>query len=279
MINLTRTRDPKLVKLYTGKYFFKKIEKLIDAYFTDNNGQVDFEVKGRKQWGNAKDQLILESHGKCAYCEADTTVVAHGDVEHFRPKSKYWWLAYCYDNFTFSCQICNQIYKGNSFPITGPSLPSPIMPMLKPAKAALPALVALICPDPVVATDLVVSNLFNVENAHFVNPYVHDPEIFFAWDANAITQEVKLIQADASVQSANAVKAAESYLGINRQELLSLRWNAYDNLAIHVLALGSGVLPAPLAQKVEDQILRHAEAKHSFSGMHRYFLRQWGIIP
>ena len=49
-------------------------------------------------------------------------MVAYGDVEHFRPKSKYWWLAYCYENYLYSCQMCNQRYKKAEFPIFGPEL-------------------------------------------------------------------------------------------------------------------------------------------------------------
>jgi hypothetical protein len=41
-------------------------------------------------WKVAKPQLKLESGSKCAYCESPTDSVAHGDVEHYRPKSKYW---------------------------------------------------------------------------------------------------------------------------------------------------------------------------------------------
>jgi hypothetical protein len=69
-------------------------------------------------WKAAKPQLKLETGGKCAYCESPTDTVAHGDVEHYRPKSKYWWLAYCYENYLYACQICNQVYKGDEFPYT-----------------------------------------------------------------------------------------------------------------------------------------------------------------
>ena len=61
-------------------------------------------------WKSAKEQLKKESSGKCAYCETTTDVVAHGDVEHYRPKGIYWWLAYTYDNYLYACQICNQVY-------------------------------------------------------------------------------------------------------------------------------------------------------------------------
>ena len=57
------------------------------------------------RWKEAKPQLLAETFGKCAYCEAPTHEVAFGDVEHYRPKSEYWWLAYNYDNYLASCQL------------------------------------------------------------------------------------------------------------------------------------------------------------------------------
>lgn len=77
-----------------------------------------------------KQQLIQEQHGKCCFCEADFTANGYGDVEHFRPKAGftktrsgklmkpgYYWLAYDWDNLLFSCQICNQRFKKNYFPL------------------------------------------------------------------------------------------------------------------------------------------------------------------
>jgi uncharacterized protein (TIGR02646 family) len=77
-----------------------------------------------------KKQLQTEQHDKCCFCEADFTANSYGDVEHFRPKGAYqitsngelhrpgyYWLAYDWDNLFFSCQICNQRYKKNFFPL------------------------------------------------------------------------------------------------------------------------------------------------------------------
>ena len=51
-------------------------------------------------WKAGKPQLKRETGGKCAYCESPTDTVAHGDVEHFRPKSKYWWRTATTTTFT-----------------------------------------------------------------------------------------------------------------------------------------------------------------------------------
>ncbi len=79
---------------------------------------------------SVKQQLISEQHGKCCFCEADFTTNGYGDVEHFRPKAGftitrtskllrpgYYWLAYEWTNLFFSCQICNQRFKKNYFPL------------------------------------------------------------------------------------------------------------------------------------------------------------------
>ncbi len=93
----------------------------------------DFESKiyGAKSVKNA---LIKAQHDKCCFCESKVTHIAYGDVEHFRPKAGfrqsdndslgrpgYYWLAYRWENLFFSCQLCNQRYKKNLFPLRDPA--------------------------------------------------------------------------------------------------------------------------------------------------------------
>jgi len=53
-------------------------------------------------------------HGKCCYCEAPLD--ANSEVEHWRPTSRYYWLAYSWDNLLLSCGFCNK-KKLNQFPL------------------------------------------------------------------------------------------------------------------------------------------------------------------
>ncbi len=82
---------------------------------------------------SVKDMLIAAQHGKCCFCEAKITHISYGDVEHFRPKAGYrqdpdddltrpgyYWLAYDWSNLYLSCQLCNQRYKKNFFPLQNP---------------------------------------------------------------------------------------------------------------------------------------------------------------
>jgi uncharacterized protein (TIGR02646 family) len=81
--------------------------------------------KNGRLWGELKDTLKELSHGKCWYTESKNDG-SYGDVDHFRPKGKvtenaehpgYWWLAFDYKNYRFSCQIANTSGKGNHFPL------------------------------------------------------------------------------------------------------------------------------------------------------------------
>jgi uncharacterized protein (TIGR02646 family) len=77
-----------------------------------------------------KDALRAAQHRKCAFCESIFDNTGYGDVEHFRPKAGYkqreadelkrpgyYWLAYIWDNLFYSCQLCNQRFKRNLFPL------------------------------------------------------------------------------------------------------------------------------------------------------------------
>lgn len=69
-------------------------------------------------WKALKDKLSALSHDKCWYCE---TIDPRADnaVDHYRPKGNvkdaapphdgYWWLAFDWRNYRFSCTFCNSI--------------------------------------------------------------------------------------------------------------------------------------------------------------------------
>ncbi|WP_455925448.1 hypothetical protein [Pseudomonas putida] len=280
MIKISRTRKAHTIRAFTGGYLHNKLTALIGYYYEDGSvGSVNFKIKKRQAWKSAKPQLKKESSSKCAYCEADTAAVAHGDVEHFRPKSLYWWLAYCYDNYTFSCQICNQTYKNDTFTVIGARLRSPAIPAVLPSTPAeLKTLLATLCPDPAKTTDALVAALFAAEDADLLNPYIDDPEDLFAWRVIPDTEEVWLVEQPNSPESKRAVEAAQKTLGLNREELLRLRWNTYDELETSVLAFQEGTFSDTARARVLKGIRRQAEGTRPFAGMKRYFLKEWGLL-
>lgn len=278
MIRMVRSRQPQQLDGFTGPALQARLLKLM-AYWYEGGGTVDFKPKARQLWPRAKAQLKVESFGKCAYCEADTAVVAHGDVEHFRPKSSYWWLAYCYDNYTFSCQVCNQVYKSDTFGVAGSRLVSPPLPDALPAEPAERArLAAAFCPDPATSDEQALTRWLAAERADLPDPYLDDPERLFAWKVIAETQEVWLVARGSTVRARRAVKAAETVLGLNRTELLRLRWNDYDELETLALALQEGRFSDSDKRKLLTRLRRQAGSDRPFAGMRRFFMRGWGLL-
>ena len=89
--------------------------------------EANAQIYGHK---TVKKQLIEDQFKKCCFCESKIISISHGDIEHFRPTTAYnkknetslsypgyYWLAYDWQNLFFSCQICNQKYKKNNFPL------------------------------------------------------------------------------------------------------------------------------------------------------------------
>lgn len=72
-------------------------------------------------WGSAdvRGALWAMQGRSCAYCDRELPGNDRGDVEHFRPKSVYWWLAYRFENYLLACSICNSSYKIEKFPLLG----------------------------------------------------------------------------------------------------------------------------------------------------------------
>lgn len=82
-------------------------------------------IKSTNTWGLLKHWLSELSHGKCWYCESNSERAA-SDVDHFRPKAGvtcnrseltnhdgYYWQAYEWLNYRYSCQRCNRSEKDN----------------------------------------------------------------------------------------------------------------------------------------------------------------------
>jgi hypothetical protein len=236
-------------------------------------------------WKAAKPQLKLETGGKCAYCESPTDTVAHGDVEHYRPKSKYWWLAYCYDNYLYACQICNQVHKGDEFPVhatsgvwTGPPLPEP------PTPEAIAALSEKLTPDALelnaghaLAEFLVAAGK---EKAGLVDPYVTDPDPLFKWVANDVLKVVKVAAASDHVAATRAFEGAEASYGLNREELKRNRWKTYTDFVVlkdSLKAFEAAGIESALQQRIRDQIETMTQVDAPYAGMVRYFVKEFQI--
>ena len=263
---------------YSGVGLKKALATLLQAFYA-NRGVVPFNQHVNLQiWSEAKPNLKLESHNKCAYCEAPTAAVTFGDVEHFRPKSHYWWLAFCYDNYAYACQMCNQAFKGDTFEIRGPKIAPPVpLPAKRPAKAAMERLAAQLSPDPATSTQASLQALWQGEKGSLPHPYLELPESLLAWKVDEINQEVTVVPVPGSSASIVAVKACEKMLSLNREELKRMRFPQYDRVFSLALVVQEARTEA-VRQQARTRLAIAARDDQPFAGMTRYFLRQWGVL-
>lgn len=279
MIPLRRERNGQAILVkYRGAKKLAQDLVLLRAQRDVLQGVLKQHAFASAYWKNAKAQLKRESYGKCAYCEANADVVAHGDVEHYRPKGIYWWLAYTYDNYLYACQICNQVYKSDNFPVTGLArLRAPVV-LATLTDAKLQQLAGSLSPDPL--TDTGGYSLAQYEQAHrqeqalLLNPYFDDPAQYFAYEADDVTEEVTLVPVTAQCQA--HVRAAEEYYGLNRVELKSFRYKMYKTF--QMLQLAAHKMPDPQIRVAIQQRVQAMQADDFlFAGMNRYFATQFEL--
>lgn len=126
MIKITKPEEAPAILVGRGRT--KQAEHCAGYDAGEREFTFDASVYGHS---TVKEALIAAQHGKCCFCEKK--IGSEGDVEHFRPKGGfrqqkrshlvkpgYYWLAYEWANLLWACPICNQRFKGNSFPLRNP---------------------------------------------------------------------------------------------------------------------------------------------------------------
>lgn len=175
--DLTKQRRQELIDNYPNGYIYESIY--------DSRYKCD-DVK-----------LALEElyQNKCAYCE---TKIERWDVEHFRPKSIYYWLAYSWDNLLLACPTCNG-YKNNHFEV-------------------LQDRVEYRSEDILTVHNL-MSYYNQKENNLFFNPELDDPEVYIKFEENG-----KL------VSNNNKVDYTIKTCKLNRSKLIFARVKLWKDL-------------------------------------------------
>lgn len=275
MIALTRTRTAAAVHSnFRGTRREQLNVKLLQL---KKAGKLDQNINASLDsgiWKESKKQLLIETHNKCAYCETPTRVVSYGDVEHFRPKSKYWWLAYCYENYLASCTACNQEYKKDFFAILNENAPMP-GPVVTAnlTDEQLKQMAPWITVDPVDdangmhLTDFI--ELMNNEHSLIINPYYQDPSRYLAYLPILENKEVVVTPTMNAYKP--VIKACEDLFGINRKELMDLRFTLYRNYMTFKYTLLSTKLEEPFKQEIRNRITEMTDASSPYAGMIRYF--------
>lgn len=93
--------------------------------------QRQIRTNGPGKWTPVKVWLTKHLGKKCWYTEAEL-VGAPLSIDHYRPVSKYWWLAFTIENYRVACAFANSPEhnarhgvtggKGDAFPLLPPAL-------------------------------------------------------------------------------------------------------------------------------------------------------------
>jgi uncharacterized protein (TIGR02646 family) len=105
---------------YRFRFFIRKTIRLVKLY--QSNGVItnkDFE--NHSQWADLKLTFWEKQDRRCAICEKELNDINSFDVEHYVPKTKFWWLAYHVANYYVACGTCNRIEKNDEFPFFKPT--------------------------------------------------------------------------------------------------------------------------------------------------------------
>jgi hypothetical protein len=276
MIALVRSRNANAIdKAFHGAGKLKLEHELLLAQRDVLLGKTSSLEWDSGRWAKAKAQLLRETSGKCAYCEASFTAVSFGDVEHFRPKSVYWWLAYCYDNYLASCQICNQSFKRDLFPLQASSkvFPAPKV-QKKSTDAKLLTLLGKSYPDPLEAAAVKAFVKTHLqEKPLLLNPYFEDPNNILIWQADKVLKEVEILPAPNVQGALERFNAMNEIFGFNRLELRKLRYQVYLMLRVALKGLNNPRLTNTEKQDFQELLQSLRSPEQSFLGMVQYFER------
>lgn len=102
---VARGPEPAGLKKYREKYTSDWVK-----YYEQGTG----EKPGDDYWRRFHEKLGKAFSGLCGYCEAD----CKGEVDHFRPKSRFPKRVYQWSNWVFACHDCNN-WKSEKWPKNG----------------------------------------------------------------------------------------------------------------------------------------------------------------
>lgn len=114
-----------LTHLANDEEFQEKLKDFSRMYFIKETKKLSGIIKIRKIetkdfnnfWTELKADFKEKQNSRCAICEKELNDIYSQDIEHYRPKTIYWWLAYNPENYYLACAECNRSYKKIEFPL------------------------------------------------------------------------------------------------------------------------------------------------------------------
>ncbi len=105
---------------YMTMFFINKTIRLVKLY-QENGIIISNDFDNHNEWADLKLLFWQKQAKRCAICEKELNEIISFDVEHYVPKTKFWWLAYHTTNYYVACGTCNRIEKKDNFPFLNPT--------------------------------------------------------------------------------------------------------------------------------------------------------------
>jgi hypothetical protein len=121
--------------------------------------------------------------------------------------------------------------------------------------------------------------LCRAERGGIPDPYHEDPETIFAWFADPVLKEVEIRPRNAKAETKRRFAAADTCLGLNRDELKRVRFTIYRPAAVIARSVLTGLLDPASQAEAEDELRAMMAGEHQFAGMLRYFVREVWQVP
>jgi uncharacterized protein (TIGR02646 family) len=204
-----------------------------------------------KQYKKSGTKNALDSMSDtCIFCQQKLTIATGNEdarsVEHFRPKSLYWWLAYSWDNLFSVCRKCNS-NKDNDFDCFNPRITN-------------------IRTGDLVNIHILAADYQAIESPKLLHPELDEPETHLKYTLKGNIED------DSSLKGAYSIQTCQ----LERLDLIGKRKSVFDVFEEDVsLILFDG--SKTLTQR-QDEILKcyfdfQTDAQNDrceFSGFKRY---------
>ena len=193
-----------------NKDFNKIPEKLGNCANENEAVLLTKKAKGIKQncYKKAEPELLDLYYEKCAYCETKYLKNSDNWLEHYRPKSHYYWLAYEWSNLIPTCTKCNRIKKAK-FPIIDEKY-RVRLPTIKNGKLDK-------------TKNFVNEPPLSSERPLLINPEIDDPIFFFNFEIDENKKGINIIGTDNGGRGEKTIEIC----GLNRTE------GNYSGLPLH----------------------------------------------
>ena len=216
----------------------RRRELISAGKYIDNN-----KYNSRYKRNDIKEKLTDLYHHKCAFCE---TRVEQLHVEHYRPKTYYYWLAYSWDNLLLACPTCNEC-KVQKFDV-------------KTKKAVYSLTV-----------DKKINKLGRIydriEHPLLVNPEAIDPELYLTYDETGAMYSTE----PCFIWTIDACNLNRTYLKDERRKILN-EIKHKVNQRKFVYKNNKKELKTAIKNIVEDFKLETGD-QYAYAGFRRYALR------